>query len=162
MDLRRLRAGDWILALAGAALLASLFLPWYLTPGPGASTLSGWEALSVTDVLLALIALFVLAIPVVAAVRHVPAVPLAMEGLAFPVGVIALIVVLVRLPGLPDGAESREWAIWLALGASVAILVGSLVAMRDERLSRPGRPTDAAGVPAEPPPLPDPIPAPRG
>jgi hypothetical protein len=29
MDLRRLRAGEWIVAVSGAALLASLFLPWY-------------------------------------------------------------------------------------------------------------------------------------
>src|ERR1700741_403474 len=65
----------------GAALLASLVLPWYLTPGPGASTLSGWEALSVTDVLLALIALFVLAIPVVAAGPSGPVRPLGRWGL---------------------------------------------------------------------------------
>ena len=47
MDLRRLRVGEWLAAVSGLALLASLFLPWY---GPGSVT--GWEALSAIDVLL--------------------------------------------------------------------------------------------------------------
>ena len=29
MDLRRLRAGEWLAAAAGVALVVSLFLPWY-------------------------------------------------------------------------------------------------------------------------------------
>jgi hypothetical protein len=84
-----------------------------------------------------------------------------MEGLAFPAGLVATILVLIRVLSLPGGAEGREWALWLGLASAVAIIVGSLVAMRDERLSKPGRPTDASGVPAEPQPLPDAIPAPR-
>src|SRR5688572_20013404 len=47
MDLRRLRAGEWIAAVSGAAVLASLFLPWY---DDGAADLSGWEALGAIDV----------------------------------------------------------------------------------------------------------------
>ena len=50
MDLRRLRAGEWIVALSGVALLGSLFAPWY------AGGRTGWEALAANDVILALIA----------------------------------------------------------------------------------------------------------
>ena len=48
MDLRRLRAGELLLALAGVALLAALFLPWYGDEASG-NTLTGWEALQVRD-----------------------------------------------------------------------------------------------------------------
>jgi hypothetical protein len=161
MDLRRLGAGEWILGAAGLALLVSLFCPWYGTPGPGASDLSAWEALAVTDVLLALIAAFALLVPVVTAAQRVPAIPLALDALVFSAGLLGSVLVLIRALALPDGAEGREWALWLGLAATIAILVGAALAMRDERLSTPGRPTDAGGVPAPPSELPDPIPAPR-
>ena len=43
MDLRRLRAGEILLAVSGLVLLVSLFLPWYGTAGD--AELTGWEAL---------------------------------------------------------------------------------------------------------------------
>lgn len=161
MDLRRLRVGEWILAIAGVALLVSLFLPWYVTPGPGASELTAWESLGVIDVLLALIAAFTLLVPVVTATQRVPAIPLALEGLVFIAGLVAIVLVLIRVLALPDGVEGREWALWLGLAAAVGIAVGALIGMRDERLSKRGRTTDASGKPAAPRPLPDAIPAPR-
>ena len=78
MDLRRLRAGEWIAGISGLVLLVALFLPWY---SDDAGSRTGWESLGALDVVLAVVALSALAIPVVAAVQRVPAVPLAHESL---------------------------------------------------------------------------------
>lgn len=161
MDLRRLRAGEWILGVAGIALLVSLFLPWYATTGPGASDMTAWESLAVIDLVLALIAALAVLVPIVTATQRIPAVPLALEGLVFSAGAVAIVLVLIRVLALPDGADAREWALWLGLAGSVLIPVGALIGMRDERLSTPGRTTDASGKPAPAQPLPDAIPAPR-
>lgn len=160
MDLRRLRAGEWIAGLGGAALLVSLFLPWYGGAARGLTTVTGWQSLAVLDVLLALAALGALALPVVTAAQRVPAVPIALASLVTMEGLLAAALVLVRVGFVPGEADGREWGLWLGLAGALAILAGGAAAMRDERLSRPGRGTDASGRPAPPPEL-DTIPAPR-
>jgi hypothetical protein len=158
MDLRRLRAGEWITAASGAALLASLFLPWY---AGGSESATGWESLAVLDVLLALIASAAVGLLVITASQRVPAVPIALSVFVTLAGSLAVILVLVRATALPDGADGREWALWLALAGALGIVAGGLVAMRDERPSRPDRPTDTSGRPVAGPPEIETIPAPR-
>src|SRR5215210_5298868 len=161
MDLRRLRAGEWIAAASGLVLWVSLFLPWY---GTGASShaggwtayaplakaggsLSGWQSLGALDIVLALLALSALLVPVVTAFQRVPAVPLAYQSLVALVGVIVLLLVLIRVLNLPDWAAERDWGLWVALAATLGIVAGALLAMRDERLTSAGRHTDLTGVP---------------
>jgi hypothetical protein len=156
MDPRRLRVGEVVLGLAGAALVAGLFLQWYSSPG-----LTGFEALDVADVILVPIAVAALAVPVVTAAQRVPAVPVAMEALVTLAGLLASVLVLFRVLNLPGGATGRDVGLWLALAGALGIVAGAFASMRDERLSKPGRSTDVSGRPAPPEPLPDPIPAPR-
>jgi hypothetical protein len=153
MDLRRLRAGEWITALGGAALLVALFLSWY-----GSAT--AWQSLTVADILLAAIALFAIALLPITATLRVPALPLVLDALVALAGKVALVIVLIRMLSPPGAAEGLELGIWLALAASVAIVVGGWVAMRDERLSPPDRPTDLTGRPGPPPPEIEVLPAP--
>jgi hypothetical protein len=168
MDLRRLGRGEWIASLSGLALLVSLFLPWYdgvlSCPGGTASCareqLSAWQTLSVTDMLLALIAAFAVLVLIVTATQRVAALPLILDGLLTLAGLIGVLLVLVRVLALPGEATGRSWALWLGLLGALGIVIGASLAMRDERLSTPGRPTDATGRPIPPPsPLPT-IPAP--
>ena len=170
MDLRRLRAGEWIAAISGIALLVSLFLPWYgyeaARPGllaiPDGAT--GWQAFAVTDVALAVLAAFGVALLLVTAAQRTVAVPVALAGLTALAGTIALALaaVLVAIEVSPGGpiATSREPGAWLGLVAAAGLAVGGWVAIHDERLSAPGRPTDATGRPAPPREI-DPIPAPK-
>ena len=144
MDLRRLRAGEWIAGISGLVLLVALFLPWY---GDDAGSRTGWESLGALDIVLALVALAALAIPVVTAFQRVPAVPLALQALTTLVGGLAGLLVLGRVLNMPDWAVSREWGLWVALAATLGIVVGGMVAMRDERLTRAGRHNDLTGVP---------------
>jgi heme A synthase len=144
MDLRRLRAGEWIAGVSGLVLLVALFLPWY---GDGDGSRTGWQSLGALDVVLAVVALAALAIPVVTALERAPAVPLAHESLTTLLGLLAVVLVLIRVINMPDWATEREWGLWVALAATLTIVIGGLVAMRDERLSRDGRHTDLTGVP---------------
>jgi uncharacterized membrane protein len=153
MDPRRLRAGEVVAALAGGALLASLFLPWY------GDDLSGWGVLAVIDVLLALVAVLALSLAPVTAAQRAPAVPLAVAVLVTIAGALAALLVVFRAIALPDGADGREWGLWLALAGTLGVVAGGCLAMADERLSRPGRHTDASGRPAPPPARPESIPA---
>jgi hypothetical protein len=158
MDLRRLRAGEWIAALSGVALLVSLFLPWYGADGEEAS---GWEALAAVDIALGLVAVFGVGLLVVTASQRVPAVPIALSAIVTLVGLIGLVLVLIRLADLPGGFDGREFGVWLGLVATLGIAAGGALSMRDERLSPPGGHTDLTGRPAPPPPEIEPLSAPR-
>jgi hypothetical protein len=144
MDLRRLRAGEWVAGISGVVLLVALFLPWY---GDDAGSRTGWQSLGALDVVLALVALSALAIPVVTAFQRVPAVSLAHQSLTSLAGWVALVLVLIRVLNKPDWASGREWGLWVALAATAGVAAGCLLAMRDERLTRAGRHTDLTGVP---------------
>jgi hypothetical protein len=127
MDLRRLRSGEWIVALSGVALLVSLFLPWYSRDG---DERSGFEALAVNDVILGLVAAAAVALILVTATQRVPAVPVAFESVIVVLGFVATILVLVRT-AWPSG--QREWGLWLGLASAAGITAGGWIGVRDER-----------------------------
>jgi hypothetical protein len=128
MDLRRLRAGEWIAGLSGVALLASLFVPWYEP-----DSLSGWEALSAIDVLLASVAAAAVLLVIVTAAQRVPAVPIALAAVVMLIGIAGVILVLLRVLDIPDVASGREWGVWLALAGALGIVAGACVVLREER-----------------------------
>jgi hypothetical protein len=127
MDLRRLRAGEWLAAISGIALVASLFLPWY-----GPESVSGWESMTVIDVLLAFVAASGVLLAVVTATQRVPAVPVALSALISLFGFAGVILVLIRVLDVPSWAGGREWGLWLGLAGAVGIVAGAMLAMREE------------------------------
>jgi hypothetical protein len=158
MDLRRLRTGEWIAAASGAALLVSLFLPWY---GTGGESSTAWQSFAVLDVVLALLSAAGVALAFVTAAQRAPAVPIALSAFVTIGGIVGVLIVLLRVANLPGAADGREWGLWLALVAAAGLLAGGGVAMRDERLSPPGRHTDLTGRPTPAPPEIERLPAPR-
>jgi hypothetical protein len=154
MDVRRLRAGEWIAGVAGVVLLVSLFLSWY-------DGQTGWESLGILDVILALVALDAIAIPIVTAAYRVPALPLAHQSLTVLISAVAVLLVLGRVLNIPDWADAREGGLWLGLLATFGVVAGGLLAMRDERRSGEGRHTDLTGVPVSGPPEIETLPPPR-
>jgi hypothetical protein len=148
MNLRRLGPGEWLAAASGLALLVSLFLPWYDFAAPGVNratgwseyvpfgSATGWEALSVLDVLLALVAASGVLLAIVTAAQETPAVPVAVSALVALAGLVGVILVLIRVLDIPDWAGGRGWALWLGLAGALGIVAGSMVSMRDE--IRPG------------------------
>ena len=140
----RLRDGEWIAGAGGLGLVVALFLHWYSVPlppvgaagFPGIDALqaSGWQAFSVTDVLLALLALVPLALVVLQATRTSPSIPVAFSVFATIAGGLATLLVLYRLVNQPGPNElvDVESGAWLALAAALAITAGGWRSMRVE------------------------------
>lgn len=148
MDLRRLRAGEWIAAAGGIALIVSLLLPWYASP---TETLTGYQALSVIDVLLTLIALLGIALAVLQVTQDTPAKPVAAGILTVVFGALAVLLVLFRLIDSPgDGLDVRAGA-WVGLVAAIALTAGGWRSIAAEYVR---------GLPPDPEPELRPTPAP--
>lgn len=159
MDLRRLRAGEWIAGASGALLFVTLFLPWYDAAGTG---VSAFEAFAMFDVVLVALAALGLVLVAVTASQPSAAPGIALDALLTIIAAVVAILLLFRvlnLPGDLEGAGRAAFA-WVGLGATWGVFAGALVAMRDERLSKPGRPTDSTGVPVDAQPEIETIPAP--
>ena len=161
MDLRRLRAGEWIAAAAGLVLIVCLFLPWYEA---GPLDASAWQAFSIVDVLLFTSGAIGIAVLLVTATQGTAAVGIAFQALALlvtgPIAGVATLRVL-NLPGDLDAlGAGRTGIAWIGLLAALGVAAGCLVAMRDERISSPDRPTDPTGAPIAAQPEIETLPAP--
>jgi hypothetical protein len=157
MDTSRLTPTDIIAGVGGVVLLISLWLKWYGASaevgGVSASvSTSGWEVLSLIDIILFLCA--AVAIAVVAA-RMADALPPDVPAgvVLLGAGGLALLLVLFRIIDIPTEGEvpegvdlSREVGIFIALIASGAIAYAGWRANAE----RPGGP--AASPAASPPP----------
>ena len=129
----RLRGGDLVAGLAGAALLASLFLDWY-------SGLDAWQAFTVLDVVLALLALIPFGLVATQATRDSPSLPVFFSVLSTIAGLLAALLILYRIvnqPGPNDAVDVHVGA-WAAFVAAIALTAGGWWSMRDE--SMPGVP----------------------
>jgi hypothetical protein len=170
MDLRRLRAGEWILGAGSALLLLSLFTGWYegknvevrtATPS-GDYTLTAFEAFGGIDLVLAGGALLGLALVAASAMQRVTAVSIAGSSLLTLVAVGLLVLVVYRTVRIPDfdtgrGVffdSTRDTGIWLALAGCGLMLAGSLASMRDERITGDTRSVDPADIETVPAPQP--------
>ncbi len=137
-----MRRFEPVAGLGGLLLLISLFLPWY---GPG--NVSGWQALTVIDILLALLALLAIAVPAVSVATRGPAKAVGTEVLASAFGWLAVLLVAIRLVFPPDDLSLR-YGVWLALVGALIAWIGSWMSLRDE--STPG--AVAPDVPRRPAP----------
>ena len=108
MDLRRLRAGEWLAATGGVALLVSLLL--------------AWDGSTVVAVLLAGLAVLALALSVLQATQTSPAKPVGAGVLTVTFGTVGVLLVLVD--ALVPAALLSTVAItaggWLSIGAEHA------------------------------------------
>jgi hypothetical protein len=137
---RRLRLGE-LLALVGAiCVIVSLFLNWYEN---ATETLGAWDTFGPAVALLMAAAAASLALVASALAERSPALPVSIVIWSTLLGIAAVIAALVRVFERPDEATRLCAGVWLALGGSVAMLAGALLAMRDERTSLypPARPT---------------------
>jgi hypothetical protein len=128
-------AGERITTLAGMTLALSAFMSWYAGSGEGLTiAVIGWH----TGVLGKLVFLLGLAVVALGVLRELgielpPTVP---ESLVVIVlGSIATILVLIRLIAVPDRFfpyDGRGIGIWIALAASLALIVGGLLRAGEE------------------------------
>jgi hypothetical protein len=140
MDLRRLRPGEYVMTAAAAALVVSLFLPWFglaacissegvTACSPVQQALTAWEAFSVVDVVLVACAAVALLAVFLQATQQTPALPIVSSVAAVWAGLVAVVLVAIKVI---DGSDVRYGA-WIGLAAAVGLAAGSWWAMRDER-----------------------------
>ena len=159
MDPRRARIGEWLGGGLGAALVLSLFLPWYCTPDSrsGCSArgaASGWEAFTVVDLVLLAAGAIAVAALLLTMTQRTPAVPLAVTSLGVLVALAAAVLAVVRLLAVPDltgaggaAAPVRLPGAWLGAGLALGLLASLLAAVRDERIpSEPRTAEEQAGA----------------
>jgi hypothetical protein len=128
VDLRRLRAGEWLAGVGGIALIVSLFLPWY----EGTEPLTGFEALTIIDILLTLLAILALSLPVLQATQDVQSKAVAAGILSVVFGALGTLIVVFRLIDAPaDALEVRPGA-WLAFASTVLITVSGWISIAAE------------------------------
>lgn len=147
MTLRRLRLGE-LIALAGAVcVIVSLALSWYQT---ASGSLSAWSTFGPAVAILIVSAALALALVLATATERSSAIPMAAVVWSTLGGIAAVVAALVRVLERPEHATGLAAGAWLGLAGALAILIGSWVAMRDERTST-YKPLE---VPRRPPPAP--------
>jgi hypothetical protein len=168
----RLRAGEWTAAVGAAALLLTLFLPWFDVEIPEpqgqggvlnilhtystGSWGSGWDALGWLAIAFALAAIGCAAWLAVANATGGPvAQSVAASVLTATAGTFAFLVLALRAlvfqPG-PNEIVVLRYGAWLGLLAALILAVGGWWATKDERTDAP----ESAYTPPEPRPAPPP------
>jgi hypothetical protein len=138
-----MRRFEPVAGFGGLLLLISLFLPWY-----GRGNVTGWQALTAIDVVLALLALLAIGVPVISVATRGPAKAVGIAVLASAFGWLAVALVAIRL-GFPPDDLSLRYGAWLALAGALIAWIGSWMSLRDE--STPGAvPADVPRRPAPP------------
>jgi hypothetical protein len=127
VDVGRIRPGEAVAGVAGAALLVSLFLPWFSS---GGFSLDGWESLSFTDLMVAVAGLLGLGLPLVSAANAKPDLPIITTATAGLAGVLALLLVLYRV--LDPVGDERRGGLFLALAGAALLSAAAWRAMSSE------------------------------
>ena len=152
--MRRLRAGEWTAAFGGAALLVTLFLPWFDVelPAPASANLitavlvegggtSGWDTLGWFVLALALAAVGCAAWLLVANATARPVAQAVAASVLTPtIATFAFVALALRVllfqPG-PNDIVVLRYGAWLGLLAALILAIGGWLAIKDERTAAP-------------------------
>jgi len=133
MDLSKLKNGQKIVLVAGIVLVINLFLPWYRVDlgAFGSANFSAWHFfLAWFGSLLAIAAAVIIALKVFANMK-INAGPLKAEHLAFALGALGFLFILIKL--LVD-LDFMFIGVWIGLVASAALAFGTFLAMKEQGL----------------------------
>jgi hypothetical protein len=129
MDFRRVRVPEMLTLVGGVALLVSLFLPWY---DYSSGQLNGWSALTGALVPLLITAVLGIYLFVITLTRSSPALPVAAGVWTTFWAMIGSVFALVHVLALPGGAHDRCYGLWIGFAATLLVLVGAWLSMRDD------------------------------
>jgi hypothetical protein len=130
-----LRLGELVGAVGGLGLLVSLFLEWYSQGDPkGHGDTTGWQAFSVTDIVLAATAAVALSVAICVLFRISVSYPVAGSSVATGFGAVAVVLIVINLidpPRVdPFFGSDPQFGAWLGLASAVAITIGGYMGMQ--------------------------------
>jgi hypothetical protein len=123
------RSGEWVAAISGLGLLAVMFAGWYQPTG--GTALTAWESFTVIDWIIAVAALTALIVGVISIAGVSVSLPVAGSAITSLLGVIAFVLIVMRLIFPPEDMD-RELGAWLGLLWSAGILLGAYIGMEEE------------------------------
>jgi hypothetical protein len=144
-DLRRLRAGEWVLGASALVLLISSFLSWYglragygqtyASLGLGSGSSDAWSALSVVRWLILIVALIGLAAWFTQAGFRAPALSVSLTIVLTPLSLILALIlinrVLISKPGESALISLRPGAA-IGMVSSIMMFVGAYLSLRED------------------------------
>jgi hypothetical protein len=123
-----LRGGEWVGAIGGLGLLVALLLPWYSASG---EDVTGWQAFTVTDIVLAAAAVAALSVAVCVLFGISVSYPVAGSSVATGFGFVSVVLIGIRLVDPPGaGDPGLEFGAWLGLASAIAVTVGGYLGMQ--------------------------------
>ncbi len=151
--MRRLRAGEWLAAAGGLALLVALLLLEWYRPTTGEQALdglTGFESFSVLDLCLAVVAAAGVALAVIQATQRGPALPVGAGVVTVVLGGVGVLLLAYRIANQPGPNEFMDVdaGAWIGLAAAVAVLTGGWLSIRDEHVPGERPPEDVEVRPA--------------
>jgi len=144
LELQRITLGDWIVLLAGALTVASLFFPWFVS---SVASSTQWaftysEVFSVVVIVFFLATLFLVIYPALSPDLGLPPLPFSTPVIFLTMGSILLLSYMYQLGKyacIACSGTSRGFGLWLGLIASFVFIVGSAIKWG----SRPSRRVEA-------------------
>lgn len=163
-DPGRLRKGEWIVGAGSIVLLASMFLlKWYgLTAAVittaqrlGITTsVNGWHGHTTLRWFMLVTALLGLALAYFQAARRAPAVPVSLGAITFVAALITFLALLYRVlinePG-PDSLIDQKVGAFVGLVATLVIVLGAFLSLREEGVREADGPGEIPVVPLSSP-----------
>jgi hypothetical protein len=128
---------DWLVGFCGAALIGSLWLPWYRAHG----TYNAWQAMAVNDLIFLVAGGLAITVVVVTVTQSSGAIPIAAATFTAIGGTLAAVLALVRViwpPDLGPGPTDRAAGVWIGAAAALALAVSGWFEIRDERRAPEG------------------------
>lgn len=133
MDLSAISLGDYIIAVSGLLMVASLFMPWFVSSVPRshtewAFTYSEW--ISVFVIIFFLATLFLILYPVVSPELGLPPLPFATPVVFMAIGVILLLLFtysLGRYECIVCQGTTRGFGVWVAEIFAILYIVGAII-----------------------------------
>jgi succinate-acetate transporter protein len=158
-DPSRLRRGEVIVGVSAIVLLASMFaLKWYglsgvISPTAAklgvATSVNGWDALTVLRWLVALTVVCALSLVFLQASRRAPALPATISAITIVLGFITVLALLYRVlinePG-PDNLVEQRAGAYVGLLSAIALAYGAYQSLRQEGVAAKDAPAEIETV----------------
>jgi hypothetical protein len=173
MDISKLKTSDWVIAASGLILFIASFLDWFTVSFDDDSGLglggtvgggSGWDVgffWAGIPVLLGLAMIAIVAIRAFSPETELPQLPIGWGQTLFIAGVVAAVIVLLKLLIGEDGAPefgievNRAFGLFLASLAAIGLAVGGFLKWQEEKSDAglsAGPYSGGEGAPPPPPP----------